>query len=120
MSGDKSDTGVKAGEEKVKIEEIRPNEDDESQSCRTFVLHEEDHTLGNALRYVIMKDPRVEVCGYSVPHPSEDKILLRIQTDTTCSAEDALRTGVDNLQSLSELILKKFDKAIEKHKQRLS
>ena len=28
-------------------------EDDET--CSTFVLHEEDHTLGNSLRYIIMK-----------------------------------------------------------------
>jgi len=24
-------------------------------TCMTFVLHGEDHTLGNALRYIIMK-----------------------------------------------------------------
>ena len=29
------------------------SEDDET--CATFVLHEEDHTLGNSLRYIIMK-----------------------------------------------------------------
>lgn len=36
--------------EKSKIEEIRPDEDDDSQSCRTFVIRNEDHTLGNSLR----------------------------------------------------------------------
>ena len=50
-------------------------------NCVTFLLHkEEDHTLRNALRYVIMKNPEVEFCGYTTTHPSESKINLCIQT----------------------------------------
>ena len=30
-------------------------EDPDDTSCMTFVLKEEDHTLGNALRYMILK-----------------------------------------------------------------
>lgn len=29
--------------------------DGADDGCVTFVLHDEDHTLGNALRYMIMK-----------------------------------------------------------------
>lgn len=47
---DETKTSTKAESTKVKIEEIRPHEDDESKSCRTFTIHNEDHTLGNALR----------------------------------------------------------------------
>lgn len=36
---------------RVKIEEIKPDDDSADQSCRTFVIHGEDHTLGNSLRY---------------------------------------------------------------------
>ncbi|CAG8600182.1 32667_t:CDS:2, partial [Racocetra persica] len=46
----------------------------------TFGISGEDHTLGNALRYVITLNPEVEYCGYSIPHPSEDKLNIRIQT----------------------------------------
>ena len=41
-------------EKNVKLEEIKPEEDDASHSCRTFVIHNEDHTLGNSLRLVKM------------------------------------------------------------------
>jgi len=64
-------------------------------------------------RYVVMMDPRVEFCGYSVPHPAEEKINFRIQTDGSCSAIDALRTGTTNLQQAAEVLLKTFNKAIE-------
>ena len=32
-----------------------PTDNCEDETCKTFVLHNEDHTLGNALRYMIMK-----------------------------------------------------------------
>lgn len=68
-----------------------------SDTAASFEFEEEDHTLGNALRYMIMKkyidppqnnafaakcpcSPEVELCGYSIPHPSEAKMNLRIQT----------------------------------------
>ncbi|BFZ57070.1 RNA polymerase subunit AC19 [Savitreella phatthalungensis] len=49
-------------------------------TASTFQFAGEDHTLGNALRYVVMKNERVEFCGYSIPHPSEPFMNLRIQT----------------------------------------
>ncbi|CAN0181086.1 unnamed protein product, partial [Discosporangium mesarthrocarpum] len=51
-----------------------------SESCATFVFGDEDHTLGNALRHVLMQQKEVDFCGYSVPHPSEPKMNLRLQT----------------------------------------
>lgn len=49
-------------------------------TCATLVLHGEDHTLGNSFRYVLAKNPRVDFVGYSIPHPSEMKLNMRIQT----------------------------------------
>lgn len=46
----------------------------------SFVIEQEDHTLGNSLRYFINKNPDVEFCGYTIPHPSETKMNIRIQT----------------------------------------
>ena len=48
-----------------------------SDSSKTFVFVDEDHTLGNSLRYVIMRDPSTAFCGYTIPHPSENKMHLR-------------------------------------------
>ena len=40
-----------------------PRPDDRDQTNDTFILHQHDHTLGNPLRYMILKDPRTEFCG---------------------------------------------------------
>ena len=44
------------------------------ENCRTFVFKGETHTLGNALKNVILQNPQVVFCGYSMPHPSEDQV----------------------------------------------
>jgi DNA-directed RNA polymerase I and III subunit RPAC2 len=49
-------------------------------TAASFEFLNEGHTLGNALRYIIMKNPDVEFCAYAIPHPSEPKMNVRIQT----------------------------------------
>jgi DNA-directed RNA polymerases I and III subunit RPAC2 len=50
-------------------------------SGQTFCLGNEDHTLANALRHVLMEDDiHVKFAGYSVPHPSEPIVQIRVQT----------------------------------------
>ncbi|CAB50921.2 DNA-directed RNA polymerase I and III subunit Rpc19 [Schizosaccharomyces pombe] len=74
----------------------------------TFQIQKEDHTLGNSLRYVIMKNPEVEFCGYSIPHPSEAKMNFRIQTAPSTTAVDVLRKGLDDLIDLCDAVTEKF------------
>lgn len=47
---------------------------------RTFCIGDEDHTLGNALRHVLIRNRQVGFAGYSVPHPAEPVVQLRVQT----------------------------------------
>lgn len=82
----------------------------------SFQIIDEDHTLGNALRYMIMKNSDVEFCGYSIPHPSENKLNLRIQTYGGMSAVDALHKGLDDLADLCTYIEDEFSaKVAEKN-----
>ena len=81
----------------------------EDGSAASFQIKEEDHTLGNALRYIIMKNPEVEFFGYSIPHPSEAKLNIRIQTYGNISAVEALHQGMDNLSELCDVIEDRFN-----------
>lgn len=91
---------------------ILPGSSEDGTSA-SFQIIDEDHTLGNALRYIIMKNPEVEFCGYSIPHPSENKLNIRIQTYGNISAVEALHQGLDNLSELCGAIEDKFDDAIK-------
>lgn len=86
------------------------------ETCQTFVLKGEDHTLGNPLRYVISKNPQVKFCGYTVPHPSECKINLRIQTYGAPAAE-VFKKGLEDLQSICDHMSSAFEEAVKQHKE---
>ncbi|KAK7681144.1 RNA polymerase subunit AC19 [Cerrena zonata] len=102
-------------EQDVDLEKIKllPNASDDGTSA-SFQVIDEDHTLGNALRYIIMKNPEVEFCGYSIPHPSENKLNIRIQTYGNITAVEALHQGLDNLSELCVTIEGNFREQLEK------
>merc|ERR1712230_192336 len=94
---------VSMGDAPAAAEEGAAQEDD-----TVSVFDEEDHTLGNALRYIIMKNPDVEFCGYSIPHPSEALMNIRIQTYEGTTAVDALDKGLQDLMDLCDVVAAKF------------
>ena len=87
--------------EKIKLLSEATSEDGMSASFR---ITDEDHTLGNALRYMIMKNPEVEFCGYSIPHPSENFLHIRIQTYGKMTAVEALHKGLADLMDLCDAV----------------
>ncbi|XP_070615829.1 DNA-directed RNA polymerases I and III subunit RPAC2-like [Erythrolamprus reginae] len=86
------------------------------KSCVTFVLNNEDHTLGNSLRYMIMKNPEVEFCGYSITHPSESKINFRIQSRGGRPAIDTFQKGLEDLMGVCQHVLSTFEASVEEYK----
>lgn len=85
----------------------------DTPTAASYEFLNEDHTLGNALRYIIMKNPDVEFCGYSIPHPSDPKMNLRIQTYDDVSVHDVLEKGLRDLGDLCDVVLEKFEGARE-------
>ncbi|KAG2172182.1 hypothetical protein INT44_005553 [Umbelopsis vinacea] len=82
-------------------------------TCMTFCFKEEDHTLGNSLRHMVMKNPLVDYCGYSIPHPSEAKMNVHIQTTDATNAVEALNKGFDDLTDLCQHVISKFKKELK-------
>jgi DNA-directed RNA polymerases I and III subunit RPAC2 len=82
------------------------------ETCLTFKLHGEDHTLANALRYVLMKNVDVEFCGYSIPHPSDDFVNIRVQT-LGKPAVEVFRQALHDLMTMSESVSSTFQVAVE-------
>ncbi|XP_021042422.1 DNA-directed RNA polymerases I and III subunit RPAC2 [Mus pahari] len=107
-------TSMAEGERKTALEMVQAAGTD--RQCVTFVLHEEDHTLGNCLRYIIMKNPEVEFCGYTTTHPSESKINLRIQTRGALPAVEPFQKGLNELLNVCQHVLVKFEASIKDYK----
>lgn len=105
-----------------------------SDTSKTFVFEGEDHTLGNALRHILMREcvssaiaagagahrwpglarplsPSVQFCGYSVPHPQETKMNLRVQT-TGKDANEALRNALNTFIDVCEHVDAVFHESV--------
>ena len=82
-------------------------------TSRTIVLGDEDHTLGNALRHVLMNDARVDFAGYCVPHPSEPIVHLRIQSNTNTTEQQPL-TAIEALKEACTTLASQCDIVLEK------
>ncbi|KAJ1953860.1 RBP11-like subunits of RNA polymerase [Linderina pennispora] len=91
--------------------EILPGASQDLTSA-TFCVKEEDHTLGNALRWAIMQNSQVDFCGYSIPHPSEAKMNVRIQTTDKTDAVQTMDKGIDDLKSVSQFIKARFQQRV--------
>ncbi|XP_039284366.1 probable DNA-directed RNA polymerases I and III subunit RPAC2 [Nilaparvata lugens] len=98
------------------IAELAGDENSGDRS-RTFIFNDEGHTLGNALRSIIVSYPDVTFCGYTVPHPAEIKMHLRIQTNGP-RAVDVLQRGLSDLHKLCEFTQQLFKAAMSEYKTR--
>ena len=92
----------------AEIFSILEGSDDRSS---TFVFGNEDHTLGNSLRHVLMQREEVEFCGYSVPHPYEPKMNLRLQVKEGYTAKEILALGLKDLEEIAQDMEDKFARA---------
>ncbi|KAG5253772.1 DNA-directed RNA polymerase I(A) and III(C) family protein [Salix suchowensis] len=78
-------------------------------SSATFCFVDEDHTLANSVRFALNQDPRVSFCGYSIPHPSDAKVNIRVQTT---GVEDACQ----NLMVMCQHVRSTLDKAVDDYR----
>ncbi|XP_078435733.1 RNApolymerase 14 kDa subunit [Wolffia australiana] len=81
----------------------------------TFSLMDEDHTLANSVRFTLNQDPRIEFCGYSIPHPSENRVNIRVQT-TGDPAKEVFKDALHDLLVMSQHVRTTFEQAVADYK----
>mmetsp|Transcript_8985 Transcript_8985/g.37074 ORF Transcript_8985/g.37074 Transcript_8985/m.37074 type:complete len:115 (+) Transcript_8985:90-434(+) len=96
---------------------VEVKKDTDGRSLTASIWHE-GHTIGNALRYALTKNPSVELAAYTMPHPAEPKINVRLQLTPHAhkgglEADEVLRQGVSDVKSMFEHILTVFDERME-------
>lgn len=80
-----------------------------SENWLELEVSNEDHTIGNLLRSILMMDEHVEHAGYRVIHPITGGIRIIIHTDGKETPKDALINALlkieKNAQELKEKII---------------
>lgn len=83
----------------------------------TSQVNKEDHTLGNMIRNQLLKDPHVLFAGYKNPHPLEHKFVLRIQTTSDYSPQEAFMNAITDIISELSLFEERFKEALKEKKE---
>lgn len=96
-----------------RIVQLSGDDDDDTERSKTFVFSDEGHTLGNVLKAIIGRYADVDFCGYTVPHPDEETMHLRIQARANVSAVDVLTRGLRDLEAVCEHTIGTFEAAME-------
>ena len=86
-------------------------------TSRTFAIGNEDHTLGNALRHVLVQNAKVGFAGYSVPHPSDPVVHIRVQANEPTTAVAALQEACTTLSKQCDIVLQKLEERLPEVKQ---
>uniref|UniRef100_A0A336L4G1 CSON004208 protein n=1 Tax=Culicoides sonorensis TaxID=179676 RepID=A0A336L4G1_CULSO len=82
--------------------------DEGSESCRTFILENEDHTLAGVLKYIIGRYADVEFCGYTIPHPAENTMHFKVQAVEGTRAIDVLKRALEDTTKICDHLIEKF------------
>jgi DNA-directed RNA polymerase II subunit RPB11 len=95
---------------------IIKEQDTKVPNAAIFTINKEDHTLGNMIRNQLLKDPNVLFAGYKLPHPREHKFILRIQTTSDYTPQDALMHAITGLFAELSLFEERFREAKRRKK----
>mmetsp|Transcript_17793 Transcript_17793/g.27683 ORF Transcript_17793/g.27683 Transcript_17793/m.27683 type:complete len:145 (-) Transcript_17793:320-754(-) len=86
--------------------------DNSNKHNRTFCISQEDHTIGNSIRHVLMQNQKVNFAGYSVPHPSDSVVHIRVQTTDQHRALDVMIEAGETLSRTCDYLLEQVEAII--------
>lgn len=70
----------------------------------SYTIEEEDHTFANPLRHIIATMNDTDLCGYSIPHPSDTKVVFRVQ-----KKEGSFKTEYELLEDGCKELIRQMD-----------
>jgi len=72
------------------------------------------HTLCNLLQQRLLKDKRVDLAGYDIPHPLFSNSVIYVRTKGNVKPKEALLKAVEKSREMNEEFRKELEKALKK------
>lgn len=73
----------------------------------------EGHTFCNVIQKALLEDERVDLAGYSVPHPLTSSPVVYVRTKGQSRPETALKDAIGKVQKETELFRAALEKALK-------
>ena len=87
---------------------VEYEKDEKFSDTGVFTILLEDHTLGNIAKMMLLRNPKVRFAGYRKPHPLENKVELKIQTNGEITPAQAFKEALKNLVEDCDMATKRF------------
>ena len=97
-------------------EKITCQKEEKIKHSYLFIINDEDHTFGNVVKMMLLRDPRIRYIAYRKPHPLENKIEIKIQTNDDITPRDAFREALKNLKEDIDDCINQLDKEFQNYK----
>jgi len=73
----------------------------------------EGHTFCNVLQKALLSDKRVDLAGYSIPHPLTSSPVIYVRTKGQSNPETVLKAAIGAVQKESEAFRAALEKALK-------
>ncbi|MDH5634785.1 MAG: DNA-directed RNA polymerase subunit L [Candidatus Bathyarchaeota archaeon] len=73
----------------------------------------EGHTFCNVIQKALLKDERVDLAGYSIPHPLTSSPVIYVRTRGQSKPETVLKDAIEEVQKESEAFRTALEKALK-------
>ena len=81
-----------------------------------FTINKEDHTFGNAVKMMLLRNPKIRYVAYRKPHPLENKINIKIQTNGEITPKEAFREALKNLNADIDDCVKQLEEEFQSYR----
>ena len=99
-----------------KQEKITIKKEEKVDNTSLFIINDEDHTFGNSVKMMLLRNPKIRFVAYRKPHPLENKIEIKIQTNGEITPIDAFREALRNLIEDIDDCTKQLDEEFQNYK----
>ncbi len=79
----------------------------------TIKFYNETHTMGNTLRYILARTPDTDFVGYSIPHPSEPYLNMRLQTRGV-PVDQLVTRSLNTINGICDALDETFDAELDR------
>jgi DNA-directed RNA polymerase subunit L len=69
-----------------------------------FNILDEDDTIGNLLSSYILEDDKIEFCGYDIPHPLDNRLIVRTSLKQGNTMENNINVFKNNIDKLVKIV----------------
>lgn len=85
----------------------------ETENELKLEIEEVGHTLCNLLQKELLKNEKVDIAGYDVPHPLTSKAIIFVRTKEKAKPRKILEEAVKQIQKQNKEFRKAFEKALK-------